>query len=139
MEPVSAGVGVVVATLLAKAWERASDRAVDGAEGVVGRLTSRLRDRFRDRGDEAGASALTTLEAAPDSQRSVRAVAEAVERQVAEDPGWGEDLRALVAEAEAAGFMAAPASQVAWGSGNAQVQNTQGSSVSINQGRAETR
>ncbi len=133
MDPISAGVGMAVATLLAKAWERAGDRAVEGAEGVVGRLVARLRARFGDRRDEVGASALTTLEAAPDSQRWVRAVAEAIDRQAERDPAWGEELRAMVAEAEKSGFVAGPASQTAWGSGIAQVQNPQGSSISITQ------
>jgi hypothetical protein len=132
MEPVSVGVGAAVATLLAKAWDRAGDHAVEAAEGVVGRLVARLRERFGGRGDEDAAAALTTLESAPDSARSLQAVAAAIERQVEQDPAWGDELRALVAEAEESGFVVGSASQTAWGSGNAQVQNTQGSSISIN-------
>jgi uncharacterized protein YidB (DUF937 family) len=137
MEPLSAGLGVVVATLLAKAWERVSDRTVDGAEGVVTRLVERVRRRFADQNDQDGSKALATLEAAPDSPRALAALADAVDRHAALDAAWGEALGELVDEARQAGFVAGPASQVAWGSSNAQVQNTQGSNITIEQSGIE--
>jgi hypothetical protein len=134
VDPVSAGLGVAVATLLAKAWERASDRAVEGAEGVVTRLVARLRRRFTDKGDEAGSGALALLEQAPDSARARDGLAAAVDRQIASDTGFGDELAGLIEEAGRAGLVAGPATQTAWGTGIAQVQNTQGS-VSIHQDR----
>jgi hypothetical protein len=135
MDPVSAGLGVAIATLLAKAWERGSDRAVEGAESVVDRLLARVRRRFADHGDEAGSEALALLEQAPDSAQARNRLAVAVDRQVESDARFRDDLERMIEEADREGLVAGQATQTATGTQIAQVQNTQRSRIDIRQDR----
>jgi hypothetical protein len=123
---------VAVATVLAKAWERASDRAVEEAARVVARLVARLRRRFMDKGDEASSSALALLKQAPDSARARDGLAVAVDRQVASDAAFDDELAGLIEEAGQAGLVAGAGDPDGVGPpGIGQVQNTQGSHISI--------
>lgn len=102
MDPVA--LGLTVAGLVAKkALEKAGEQAGAAGWGMLGRVSQRLRDWFADRDEPDGVRALELVEAAPDSQRAVEALAAEVTRTAEADPAGARQLEGLVGEIHAAG------------------------------------
>lgn len=95
MDP--ATLGLVAAGLVAKkGLEAAGGKAGESAWGMLGRVADRVRNWFGDRDDTDGLRALELVEAAPDSQRSVEALAARITRAARSDPDSATDLALLI-------------------------------------------
>lgn len=95
MDP--ATLGLVAAGLVAKkGLEAAGDKAGESVWGMLGRVADRVRNWFGDRDDTDGLRALELVEAAPDSQRSVEALAARITRAAKSDPDSATDLALLI-------------------------------------------
>lgn len=127
VEPVSLSLGVVVAGFLTKAFEGAGGKVGGAVAEGLGRLLGAVRERL---GGDAG-TALARAEEAPDSPSRLRALAGAVDAEVARDAGFGTELEELVAALERAGLPRESVVQQAWGDGNVQIAGVQGSSIDI--------
>jgi hypothetical protein len=136
VEPVSLTVGAVVAALVAKASDRAVDATVEGGEGVLRGLVARLRRRFGDARDDGAAEALALVERVPDSASLVGALASAVDRHVAADPGFGAELDDLVRRVREAGVRVGDVSQSAIGEQIVQNAGVTDSQINVTYGRA---
>jgi hypothetical protein len=95
MDP--ATLGLVAAGLVAKkGLEAAGEKAGESTWGLLGRVGNRVRNWFGDRDDADGLRALELVEAAPDSQRSVEALAACITRAAKSDPDSATDLALLI-------------------------------------------
>jgi hypothetical protein len=95
MDP--ATLGLVAAGLVAKkGLEAAGDGADGSAWGLLGRVADRIRNWFGDCDDAEGLRALELVEAAPDSQRSVEALAACITQAAKADPDSATDLALLL-------------------------------------------
>jgi len=95
MDP--ATLGLVAAGLVAKkGLEAAGDKAGESPWGLLGRVADRVRNWFGDRDDAEGLRALELVEAAPDSQRSVEALAARITSAAKADPDSATDLALLL-------------------------------------------
>lgn len=93
----AAPLGFVAAGLVAKrGLEAAGDEAGELTWGVLGRIAERLRSWFGDSGDDAGLAALDLVEKAPDSPRSVDALAARITAAAEVDPDSATDLALLL-------------------------------------------
>lgn len=110
VEPVSLTLGMVVASLVAKAMDIATDEAVDGGAGVLHRLVGWLREQLGGR-DDSGKSALARVEDAPDSPSRLRELAAVVDERASADGEFRTGLEALVAEARSKGVSVGPITQ----------------------------
>ena len=95
MDP--ATLGLVAAGLVAKkGLEAAGDEAGESAWGLLGRVADRVRNWFGDRDDADGLRALELVEKAPDSDLSVKALADHITRAAKVDPDSATDLALLL-------------------------------------------
>ncbi len=130
MDTVSLTLGAVVARLIARAEDRTVDATVAEVEGALRRLVDSVRTRFRKQGDTEAVEALALVEKAPDSERVIAKLAEAIDRHAA-DGSWRKQLEGLVAQAKASGVEINNISQVAHGNDTVQVADVHGD-ISIN-------
>lgn len=133
VEPVSLTLGMVVASLVAKAMDR-TDEAVDGGAGVLHRLVGWLREQLGGR-DDSGKSALARVEDAPDSPSRLRELAAVVDERASADGEFRTGLEALVAEARSKGVSVGPITQTAWGNQNVQNAGVTDAEITVTYGQ----
>jgi len=131
MDPVSLSVGALVARLVAKASERAVDATVESGEGVLRALVDRVRHRFSDADDEGGSRVLELVQDAPDSAKTVTALAAAIDRHAPPDSAFATELWQLVERARSEGVRIESISQGARGDQTTQIAGVAGSHISI--------
>jgi len=134
VEPVSLTLGAVVATLLTRAAEKGGEDLPDAAKASLTRLLRWLRDRFSRDGDTAGSTALANAKQVPDSPSRVVALAAAINRRAAADPGFRRELDRLVQEAKNDGVQVESVAQTAWGNQNVQNSHVAGSTITTSYG-----
>lgn len=92
VEPVT--LGVIAATVIAKAMEKASDRAAEGAVDAAGSSVQKLlawtRNRF------SGRQELAQVEKVPDSPSRVQALGEVIDAELVEDPPARSQLHTMI-------------------------------------------
>ena len=135
MEPVSLTVGAVVAALLTKAAEKGGENLADAAKASLARLLCWLRERFSREGDTGGSTALVNVEEVPDSPSRVAALAAAIDRRAAADPGFRSELEKLVQDAKKDGVPVESITQSAWGNQNVQTAHVEGSTITVSYGQ----
>jgi hypothetical protein len=131
VEPVSLSVGAVVAALVLKAAEKTGEQGAESGWNAARRLLERLRSRFRERGNADAEAALARVEDPPASERHLKTLADAVDREASQDPGFAAELQRLIKEAESGGVKVQQVTQSAWGSQIVQNQDLTGSSVKV--------
>jgi hypothetical protein len=129
VDPVSLTVGAVVAALA----KRAADRAADGTESALRRGLAALRRRFAAAGDDAVVGALDLVEQAPDSPRSLEALARVLDNR-ARDAAVRGELERLIATVAQDGEDVGVIAQQAWGDQNVQIGRAVDSSISVSYG-----
>jgi hypothetical protein len=92
-----------------------------------------LRRRFADAGDDAVVVALDLVEQAPDSPRSLEALARVLDDR-ARDAALRGELERLIATVEQDGEDVSVIAQQAWGDQNVQIGRATGSSISVSYG-----
>ena len=100
---------------------KAGGHVMEGALGVVGdRMVALLKARLAD----DGGGTFTTLESEPGSDVAAEQLQQALLHRMTADPSFAEDLRALLVQADAAGWSNV---QVGDGNKNAQIQGSNNS------------
>ena len=131
VEPVSLSVGAVVAALIVKAAEKAGEAAVDAGGGAVGRLLSAVRQRFSREQDERATATLERVEDPPVGPKQRDALAATIDAYAADDPGWEDQLRQLVAEADRGGVDVSGVVQQAYGDHNVLIGDVHSTTINI--------
>ncbi len=126
--------GALAAALVAKAVDRAQDKAVDQAQGVLGRLVELVRGRLSSSHEGGGSTALENVEEVADSPSRIEALARLLDEQADEEPGFRDELKALVEEARGAGVDVKSVVQVAYGDQSPQFANVSDSEINISYG-----
>jgi len=135
MDPVTIGLGLVAASLVAKALIRAEDAVVDAGASAVSRLIAWLKERFS--GEDA--TVLSRLEEAPDSPAREKALAETIAVHADADLDFAAELEKLLTAVENAGGEVWQASQSATGDQNVQIANVKGARVEVTRGGQSAR
>lgn len=121
MDAVSLSLGGAVAGLVATAVDPTSGHLVGVGPQVADHLVDRVRRGFHDWSDKAGTAALEQLMESPQDRSRLMALAEAVDRLVAE-AGLGAEFEALLGKATDVGIDLVEISRRAWGARNVQIE-----------------
>lgn len=99
MDPMT--LGLMAAGIIAKkALESTGAQAGEAVWSSLQALGDRVRSWFSDNNHDTGSKAIGLVEAAPDSQRAVEALADAIAEAVGADESFSDELASLIEEIE---------------------------------------
>jgi hypothetical protein len=128
-------IGAIVAALVSGAAGKLGEDAVDEGTGVVKKLVERLRERFTQLGETGTVATLEDAIERPESPSSQDALAAVVDRYVAADSGFREEVERFLKEAQSAKVDVKAVTQTAWGDQSVQVANVTGSPITFTFGQ----
>ena len=134
VDPVTLSIGALAVAFVVKAVDKAGENVGEGLPATVGKIRDWLREQFSRKNEEASATALALVEAAPDSPSSLQALAGLIDCQAETDSVFKTELQELIAQAQTSGVDMDPVSQIAQGIDIVQIAHTKNSTVTVTQG-----